>query len=67
MLQIVMRTVVLTGWHWTNVARTNVIWTTVTVGNCERWSQEPAFSGGPGGRVAVEIGIKAISTSIDLN
>ncbi len=30
---------------WTNVSRTNVAWTnvTVTVGICERWSQEPSF------------------------
>ena len=30
---------------WTNVSRTNVAWTnvTVTVGICSRWSQEPTF------------------------
>ena len=33
----------------TNIARTNVAWTnvTVTVGICERWSQEPAFKALP--------------------
>ena len=30
---------------WINVSRTNVAWTnvTVTVGICERWSQEPSL------------------------